>query len=357
MPKIFLIERLKNYSDCILLQLLISDEYFVGGLFQKIETKHFKNLVQFVSNPIDADYFMIPHGYFSIYKNKKYIEYIENLTDKFGKKVIIFVYSDLSDKVEVKNSIVLRASAYKNNLLKNEIIIPAFVEDLGFQYGFEAKSFNKNKKPIIGFAGWISCSNLFQWIKYVSRFLVQFVLIKLKVIKSSAIHQGIHYRRKVISVLNKTNLVDRNFFLRSTYSGHKNTIEDDPDVVRKQFISSIKNADLALVVRGDGNYSLRFFEILSLGRIPLFIDTDTPLPLEVEIDYDAFILRVDYREIHKLPKIIDEFWQNMTEEKFIEMQKKARQAFDYRLSVAAFYRYLFDNFDDIVARQYEYKTS
>lgn len=346
--KIFILEKTGHKPYCFLLNLILSDDV-VGGLFQKTDSNKFKNLLQIVDNPAEADYFFLPNNYFSIYKNKKYLSKMEDVSEKYGKKIIIFAYGDSSEDIKVKNSIILRTSKYKSKLRKNEIIVPAFVEDLGLQNGIESRIFNKNKKPVVGFAGWVSCSNMLQWMKYVSKFLFQFILIKLSVIKSSAIHQGIHFRRKTVSVLKKSDLVDKKFFLRSSYSGHKNTIENDPKIIREQFISSIKDSDLGLAIRGDGNYSLRFFEILSLGRIPLLIDTDAPLPLEDEIDYDAFVLRVDYRKIHKLPKIINEFWKNMTEEKFAEMQKKARQAFEYRLSAAAFYRYLFDNFDDIVS--------
>ncbi len=345
--KIYLLDRIVGVNDSLLLKLFLSKDDYSGGLFQKIETKNFKNLVEFVSNPEEADYFLMPHHYFSIYKNKSYLKKIENESVKYKKKIIIFAYGDNSSDVKVLNSIVLRTSRYKSKLLKNEIMVPAFVEDLGSQYGSVPRVFNKINKPVIGFAGWVSCSSLFQWFKYISKFLVQFFIVKLRLL-NSCVYKGLYFRRKTISVLNNTNLIDKTFYLRNNFSGHLKTIEDDPKKIREQFVSSIKDSDLALAIKGDGNYSLRFFEILSLGRIPLLIDTDTPLPLEDEIDYDAFILRVDYRKIHKLPKIINEFWQNMTEEKFIEMQKKARQAFDYRLSAAAFYRYLFDNFDDIV---------
>jgi hypothetical protein len=348
MIKFFVLDRVSGVKDSILIKCLLSEEEFLHtGIFLKIPTKLFKNMVEFVSKPEEADYFIVPHNYFSIYKNKKYIKYIDNFSYYKNKKVIVFTYGDRFLDVKIKNSIVLRTSKYKNSLLKNEIIVPAFVEDLGAEHYSAPGVFNKTKKPVIGFAGWVSCSSLFQWIKYTIRFSVQFFLVKLNLLES-CVYKGLHFRRKTISVLNNTASVDKIFYLRNNFSGHLKTIEDDPKKIREQFVSSIKDSDLALAIKGDGNYSLRFFEILSLGRIPLLIDTDTPLPLEEEIDYDAFTLRVDYRKIHKLPKIINEFWQNMTEEKFIEMQKKARQAFDYRLSAAAFYRYLFDNFDDIV---------
>ena len=347
MIKFFILEKTGDKPNCLLLQLILEDEKRIGGLFQKIETKYFKGLIEIVDRPEDADYFFLPINFFSISNNKNYINKIEQFSEKFKKKIVVFAYGDSSEEIKVKNSIVLRTSKYKSELKNNEIIIPAFVEDLGLENGFEPRSLD-SRKPVVGFAGWVACSNMFQWIKYLSRLVIQFIALKFKLLKSSSVYQGIYFRRRAVSILKNSQKVKTNFFLRSSYSGHKNTIEDDPEIIRKQFISSIKDSDLALAIKGDGNYSLRFFEILSLGRIPLFIDTDSPLPLEHEIDYDQFTLRVDYKDINNLPRIINDFWSKMTPKRFIEMQNNARKAFEYRLSAPAFYRYLFDNFDDIV---------
>ncbi len=348
MLKIFITKRLDKVTDSILLQLMTSNEEFIGGLFQKIKTDKFKNLVEFVQSPEKADYFLMPHNYFSVWKNKNYLNHNENFAKKYNKKIIIFAYGDRNSEVKIKNSIVLRTSQYKSQLRKNEIIIPPFVEDLGIVNGIVIKDFDKNRKPSIGFAGWVSCSNVVQWIKYKAKIFIQFLLLQVKKIHSPVVYQGLHFRRKVITILNHSDLLETKFFLRHSYSGHKKTIQDNPEKIRREFIFAIKDSDLALAVKGDGNYSLRFFEILSLGRIPLFIDTDISLPLEDEIDYDAFVLRVDYEKIHDLPKIINRFWQRNTDQSFKEMQTNARQAFKYRLSTEAFYTYLFNNFDDIV---------
>ena len=157
----------------------------------------------------------------------------------------------------------------------------------------------------------------------------------------SARFQGLYYRRKIVKVIQSAKTCRPNFYIRSFFSASKATIEGDKDQIRNEFISSIKDSDLALVVRGNGNFSLRFFEVLSLGRIPLFIDTDTPLPLENEIDYDSFMLRVEHKDIHKIPEIVEKFWQETTPEQFIEMQKKAREVFETKLRSDAFFRIYF----------------
>jgi len=163
-------------------------------------------------------------------------------------------------------------------------------------------------------------------------------------------YHGLFYRRKVIEYLNKSDLVKQLFFIRTSYSASTQTIQGDAEKVRSEFISSIKDADFALAVRGDGNYSLRFYEILSLGRIPLYIDTDGPLPLEDEIDYDSFMMRVNYKDIERVAEIVSTVWKNLNNEDFVVMQQKAREVFETKLRADLFYRVLFEKLERDVVR-------
>jgi len=341
MIKIFVVQRIANVSDSLLLQLLEAKTETVGGLFQQINTKDFKDVVTFVQQPDEADYFMVPHNYFSIKKEKAYIQEIEALAMDHAKKVIVFAYGDSSEKVDIAQSIVLRTSQYKSQLRDNEIIVPAFVEDVGALYGIEQCTYDANRKPFVGFAGWAGFKNKKREIKYFLKLLLALF--------SGPKKQGIYFRRKVMHILQNATSVHAHFILRSSYSGHTNDIEDTPQKIRQEYIDVIQNADLALAVKGDGNYSLRFFEILSLGRIPLFIDTDCALPLENVIDYDSFMLRIDYKDVTHIEEKIDAFWQNMTNEKYLEMQMAARTVFDCSLRAGRFYRYLFNDFNAILS--------
>lgn len=334
---IFIVKRLDGKEDSLLLRLLLGKEDVIGGLFQKISSESYKGIVNFTDSIETSDYLLMPHNYFSVEKNIDYLKEIESFSKSNSKKIIVFAYGDRENEIEIEYSIVLRTSQYKNKIRDNEIIIPPFVENLGEIYGFEERN-KSTEKPLVGFAGWSGFNNKIRYIKY---------LVKL-FLSQGVNKQGIYFRKKVTGILEKSNKIDTNFKLRSSYSGHKNDIEDDPKKIREEYIDIIKNSDLALAVKGDGNYSLRFFEILSLGRIPLLIDTDSPLPLENEINYDDFILRVNYKDVYNLENIISDFWSNISDEKYIGMQNKALDAFNNNLEPSAFYRYLFSNFDDIV---------
>lgn len=303
-------------------------------LFQDFDFFKLTKELLLVKNPSDADFFLVPHEYSFIKDNLDYINEIEFFSKKYDKNVVILSRGDIPYCVKIKRSIVIKNSGYKGELKKNEIIAPPFVENLGEKYGVVLKE-KKNELPIVSFMGWVDLGSLKSQVKYLVKNFFTFGPKK----------KGLYFRKKVIKKLEKSEEIKTDFKIRNSFSGHKKTVEGNPQIIREEYVELLKESDLPLVVRGDGNYSLRFFEALSLGKIPLFIDTKTPLPLEDEIDYDSFILRVDYKDIDKIENRISEFWLQISNEEYVLMQEKAVSVFNEKLSPVAFYSYLFNNLE------------
>jgi hypothetical protein len=97
------------------------------------------------------------------------------------------------------------------------------------------------------------------------------------------------------------------------------------------------HADFALAPRGDGNYSRRFFRALSMGAVPILIDTDMTLPLEKELDFSRFILRIPHTEMHTLPDRVVDLYNSLSNEEFRAMQQAARDAYVNYLRQDKFY--------------------
>ena len=97
--------------------------------------------------------------------------------------------------------------------------------------------------------------------------------------------------------------------------------------LQEQMVDTILQSDYALDVRGDANNSARLFEILSLGRIPVVLDTERNFPFSDKIDYSSFALVIDFRDIAHLSERIAEFHKNISPERFEQMQRNAREAY------------------------------
>jgi hypothetical protein len=343
--KIYVLDRLPTVPDCFLLQLLQGSQKDIDKrLFQSIDAHVFTSMVTFVTDPKEADVFFLPHSYFVVYRQREYIKKIVTCAKTFNKKIIVFSYSDISKKITLPNAIILRSSQYRNTQQPNEIIIPAFVEDLGAKYGIDYRVFDAKRQPVVGFAGWVFLGSLKKrlvaWLKKVGVYCAQRTLQTPQI-------QGIFFRRNIVRVL-EDSVIGTQFFIRDSYSANRNTIQGDPEQVRKQFVQAITDSDFPLCVKGDGNYSLRFYEVLSLGRIPLFIDTECPLPLSDHIKYDDFIVRVDYKDIQNAPNILAAYWAQMTPEIFIQKQKMARQVFEQHLRADVFYGNFFRTLKELL---------
>lgn len=248
-----------------------------------------------VDDPAMADAILLPHDILQLKKHSQYITIHHDIARKFNKKLIIFQYGDVDKSIKNQNVILFLTSQYKTKKLDSEIIMPGYVADLGKLNGDILK---KNKIPTIGFCGWANFEN----IKQKTAFLAKNLAIKVRSLsdrRNLNYLPGVVLRNQVLTQLNKSKLIKTNFILRKHYSGHNATIELNPQVARDEFVNNILRNDYSLAIKGSGNFSLRFFEILSLGRIPLLLDTDCCLPLEDIIPYSDFIEKFKLNEIHR----------------------------------------------------------
>ncbi|HJU48582.1 MAG TPA: exostosin family protein, partial [Gaiellaceae bacterium] len=99
-------------------------------------------------------------------------------------------------------------------------------------------------------------------------------------------------------------------------------------------------SDYVVCARGGGNFSYRLYEALSLGRIPIFIDTDCVLPFETEIDWRSLCVWVDERELDEIGDRLAAFHAALDGDGLEERQRECRRVFETYLSVEGFFRHL-----------------
>jgi len=311
-------------------------------LFADMGRRAFREPAFNLTDDIDsANFILLPHDFFDVIK--KCPEYLQNhieLSKKSGKKLLIFDLSDYTDQeIDIPEAIIFRIAGYRSKKKENEIIIPTFVEDLSKYADMKWRS--KSDVPVIGFCGWGSLPNFKSRAKlFIKNFIVSLKKIIKRDVNLEFTKRGIYFRIKSINMIKKCHGVVTKFILRGSYSSHQATIEIPPERARAEYVQNILDSDLALAVKGDANISCRFYEILSLGRIPLFIDTDCVLPLEDVIDYRKFVVFVDFRNLDGVCETIENFYKNISNENFIVMQKSAREAFEKYLNTVSFLKYI-----------------
>jgi hypothetical protein len=80
-----------------------------------------------------------------------------------------------------------------------------------------------------------------------------------------------------------------------------------PENKFKEFIDITQRSWFSLAPRGYGRQSFRFFEILQLGSIPIFVYDEEWFPFEQFVDWSTFSIKIHINEIQNLPSILSSY--------------------------------------------------
>lgn len=296
---------------------------------------------EFVETLGEADYALFPHTI----RSKKdpllaVVRHARETAEAAGRRLIVFVGGDLSHDIFIDGVIVVKGSQYRFLKRPGEIIALPPTEDFADTMPIEPR--RKSDKPVVSFCGWAGFATPRAYLKYVVKNAwLEMKAILLHTPYLRTFKKGLWFRRRAMRVLARDLRIVTRFIVRKTFSANTKTISLDPKIAREEYLANMRDSDFVLAPKGDGNFSVRFYEALSMGRIPILIDTETVLPFEDFIRYDDFILRVPYTEIDRLGDIVFDFHKNLSEEKFIAMQKAARTAYERHFRYDAFFNTLF----------------
>ncbi|MEK7068587.1 MAG: exostosin family protein [Patescibacteria group bacterium] len=234
---------------------------------------------------------------------------------------------DVETPIDKEDVYVLRIGGYRFIQEPGRIQIPPASDDLlervcGGRLQVRTKS---GATPVVGFAGWAWLSPLQRLRTYIKE-----APLRVRGLFDSryrAMQKGVLWRRRALNILKRSPLVSLNLKERGSFSGSSKTAEADLRALRQDLVDTVLASDYALDVRGDANDATRLFEILSLGRIPVVVDTERNFPFGDVVDYRDFCLIVDFRDIEKLSQIIADFHAQISPERFEAMQRAARDAF------------------------------
>ena len=90
---------------------------------------------------------------------------------------------------------------------------------------------------------------------------------------------------------------------------------------KQQFVRHLEAMTYIVCPRGIENFSIRVYEVLKFGRIPVIIDTDMVLPQEIE--WGRVSIRVPYNSLDKLYDIILHDYKLRSGREFVERQQFA----------------------------------
>lgn len=206
------------------------------------------------------------------------------LSKKYNKKLVYYCGGDRPPRTlpDYPNVIVLNTSVSVSTMPKNEMVIGVPVDD-------KFKNYIENPTLSIGFCGQRMCG-----------------------------------RQKWLDYLTNISEIETNFIIRDSYIHNlkSNQIND--------FETNMNDNLFIFCYRGAGNYSVRFYETIMRGRIPIVIKTDNVFPFEDIIDYNKVGIFIEENEINDtntLKDVILNYYNSKTADELICVQNYNREIY------------------------------
>jgi hypothetical protein len=294
----------------------------------------------------EADFVVIPiYMSFSYPSNetpKKLALFIDKCV-KFNKKIIVYSGHDVGNvSIKIKNAVVFSGAAYESKNSDGLLSFPHLFEDFIERYKEGVLEIrDKSIIPQIGFCGFAPPLNLsFGKAKLIAlaKLWVNYIGF-MKYIPNLSSHS---YRARVLIALNRAKGIKTNFIIKGNFGfgpSGLNTGEHkvDNEIYRLNYIDNIIDNDYTICVRGIGNNSIRFYETLCCGRIPIFVNTDCILPFEDSIDWKNLCVWVEEKDINRIGEIVIDYHNNLSNDEFKMRQVQLRKIWEEYLSPVGFF--------------------
>ncbi|WP_319421887.1 exostosin domain-containing protein [Pleurocapsa sp. FMAR1] len=326
-------------------------KHFKKGRFQKLTEKGHSFLE--MTSLEECDLAIFPYHWHLLGSNEE----VYNLARQFikkaqqlGKPVAIFFHGDWKYDENIENTIVFYTSSFQSRRKQNEFAMPEWTTDF-IDQKFEGRISIRDKqtKPKVGFCGYAPPLGLpfgFKKIKAFVRLTGDMVGLSEKFYAKTG-----HTNRVIaLSNLAKSSLIETKFITRQHFAFASKALQGSSleaekikmaQKLRMEYFQNMIDSDYVVCCSGYENYSIRLYETLSCGRIPVFINTDCVLPYDFAIDWKKYCVWVDQSELSSIAEKIVDFHNNLSAEEFVNLQHRCRELWEQLISPEGFFSNLY----------------
>ena len=283
------------------------------------------NISKFFVHNSKADAFLCPHNLKSVEKDQDYIRMLVNLSEQ--KPIIFFNLGDFPRR-QLKGNFIFIQTGHevgRNLDTSRTVIIPYNVRAIDSK-----NRVWRNSSPVLSFVGQVPKITAGR----VLRSLFPIPPMPLELRKPSPFQRNSALIRKVGAkkILSK----ESGFATTRKYHGGSAIHVPDINGNRSIFESVMQNSDFVFSPRGDQNNSFRLYESISAGRIPVVPASSVYLP-DINSREIVDIIRITDCLSRNLWNCVEDYWNNLDVDFYIDVQNHLRKTFQLELS---YYKYL-----------------
>jgi len=299
-----------------------------------------------VADAAAADVFVLPMtwGYYQHHGRLAHAIAFAREAAALGKRLVVWHAGDLEPLLPFENAILFLNGPVRSRRSQYQFAGPAFIDDPLPRYAGNAVRVRPwRSTPVVGFCGYASTGYLKRLYSMASAVKVRLMFaIGARAFRPPPIVPAAVLRARVLARLRASRDVETRFVIRDRYkAGHRKARADDPSVV--EFFANVLETDYSVCVRGFGNWSQRFYEVLACGRVPIVVDTDVVMPFDGTVDWKRLCVWVHADEIARIGEIVASFHRRLSDSGFAELQHSCRRLWEERLTVPGFLAHVADD--------------
>jgi hypothetical protein len=298
-----------------------------------------------------ADLAVFPLNWKRVARSQELVERAQEFAARAraaGKPLAVFFEGDSDEPVPLEGATVLRTSLYRSRRRPREFALAAFHDDLLAYTGGELPLREKAGRPVVGFCGWLYEEPPPRGLAGRTRRALGDRRRRVLERRGEPLPQDVFVRSRALRALEAQDAVATNVVLREEGGGGALYPRLDRErwrVVRAEYVRNSVESDYVLCARGAGNWSWRFYETLSLGRIPVFVDTDCVLPYDFLLDWREHVVWVDRTELPRIGEQVAGFHERLSDAEFRDRQRACRRLWEDYLAPFGFFANLHRHFE------------
>lgn len=292
------------------------------------------------SDPSEARAGLLPFAFLNTETCLEYTHRMAETCQAAGIPLIVLYNADDEAPLDLPGVYLMRTSAKASLQPPRVYGLPAWSADFARYYPNEEIQYaSYESKPAVSYCGYIDYLQPFDQMEARFKREIAYRLGKRDRLQD----QGLILRGEAIRTLLADSDIHTNLIIRAGFWGGKLSATE----ARAEYARNMQESPYALTVRGAGNFSYRLYEVMSSGRIPVFINTDCLLPFYDWIDWKKQMVWIEATERQRLPEIIKSFHAGHNADSLLALQKQNRAIYEEWLSPLGFARNLYRILDRI----------
>jgi hypothetical protein len=252
--------------------------------------------------------------------------------EALGRSVFVFYHNDPTVRIPISNAIVFAHALHASRKDPSEFAMPNFIPWPPDKVTVRAYS----DRPIVGFCGkaWplgMEHRSRSQDLSVRARYLGGSLLARSGLNDRLRSPVAFYHRAEAVRRLERDTRIETRFLLRDAKP------VADPGTYQREYFDNIEQTDYTLAVRGMGNFSIRLYEALAYGRIPLFVNTDCVLPLASEIDWRGLCVWIEGSGVRGIADRFIAAHRAITPDEFEERQRRCQDVWIAKLTEPGFF--------------------